>query len=246
MSFSFDSIDFTSKINSKSENNTNDKDKKDKKDKYDSTTNETYRIKRLFKLDPITDLEIPKNLLFEFKSTWNPYNGKRGLDDEIGSLCFNAIGLYDYYFLNKTNGLWNPPTDQYQGYYGDLIGSGLNIEIKSRGSNPEKYHYRLPIIDCYLPPDHKFSVITMGPILTLEEISQIDRIILEHHKSRNLNNFITLSTLKYYYDNALNSSPDQELEEIIELKKKYPNLAQREINEKYNRFWVDKLVKIKY
>ena len=36
---------------------------------------------------------------------------------------------------NRTNGLWNPPTNDntgyYQGYYGDLVGSGINININS-------------------------------------------------------------------------------------------------------------------
>jgi hypothetical protein len=52
--------------------------------------------------------------------------------------------------------------------------------------------------------------------------------------------------IKYYYDNALEQSPDPKLDEIIELKKKYPKLKENEINEKFNRYWVDKLVKLKY
>ena len=52
--------------------------------------------------------------------------------------------------------------------------------------------------------------------------------------------------LKYYYDLALDSSPDPDCDEIIELKKKYPNLNIKEINEKFNRYWVDKLVSLKY
>ena len=51
--------------------------------------------------------------------------------------------------------------------------------------------------------------------------------------------------IKYYYDNALNPSPDPDSDEIKELKKKYPNLGMVEINEKYNRYWIDKLVKLK-
>lgn len=214
--------------------------------KYDNTTNETYRIKRLFKIDPFTDQEIPSNLIFEFVNIWNPYNGIRDKPDPIGPLCFNAISLYDYYFTNRYKGLWNPPTSELQGFYGDFVGTSKKISIKSRGVNPEKYLFRLPIMDCYLPPNHNYSVITMGPELTDSEIYQIDLIVVKSHPKKTVENFTTLQMMKFYYDNALNPLPDQDLDEIKELKKKYPNLNKKEINEKYNRYWVDKLVKLKY
>ena len=236
MDFSFDQIDLST-LQIKSVNNDN------KNLQYDNTTNETYRIKRLFKIDPLIDQEIPNNLLFEFKYRWNPYNGEREQEDEIGSLCFNALNLYDYYYSNRFKGLWNPPIDQYQGYYGDLLGTGKNIKIVSRGENPEKYLYRLPIIDCYLKQNHNYSIVTMGPVLNDEEINQIDKIILTHHKNRFNKNFIKLSTLKLYYDNAIESCPDQNSNDIVELVQKYPNLTNKEINDKFNRYYVDKLLK---
>jgi len=52
--------------------------------------------------------------------------------------------------------------------------------------------------------------------------------------------------LKYYYDRALDISPDPDSDEIKELKVKYPTLSEKEINEKYNRLWVDKLINLKY
>ena len=196
-------------------------------------------------MDQFTDQEIPTNLVFEFAHIWNPYTGLREKYDPIGPLCFNAIGLYDYFYTNRYKGLWNPPAEQYQGYYGDFVGTSKAIKIKSRGANPERYLFRLPIIDCYLPPNHKFSTITMGPELTENEISQIDLIVVKLHPKKSLGNFTTLTMIKYYYDNALDSSPDPNSDEIKELKKKYPNLNGIEINEKYNRYWVDKLVKLK-
>lgn len=213
---------------------------------YDKTTMETYRVRRLFKIDPLTDQEVQENMAFKFEYNWDPYSGLRNTTDPVGPLYFNAITLYNHYFLNRYKGLWNPPQDQYQGYYGDLIGTGKKIKITSRGNNPERYLYRLPIIDCYLPPTHKNSVITMGPELTEDEVLQIDVIVSQHHPSRSHSNFVSLSTLKYYYDNALEISPDPECTEIKNLVKKFPNLTTREINEKYNRMWVDKLVKLKY
>jgi len=119
-------------------------------------------------------------------------------EDPIGPLCFNAFNLYNYYYLNRFKGLWNPPEGQFEGYYGDLVGAGPDLEIKSRGSNPEKYLFRLPIIDCYLPPEHNFSIITMGPKLSNEDIEKIDKILITRGK-----NFIKLKNIKENYDCAI-------------------------------------------
>lgn len=253
MSFSFDLIDFStlnnddSNINSSNIDNNRDNNTYNNIDiKYDKTTTETYRIKRLFKIDPILDSKVPEELCFEFKFKWNPYNGIRDILDEIGPLCFNAINLYDYYYINRYKGLWTPPEDGYQGIYGDMVGSGKLGTIKSRGSFPERYLFRLPIIDCYLPISHNMSIITMGPELTENEITEIDNIVLKKHPKKSNYRFTSLTTLRYYYDRALDTNPDPDLDEIKKLKNKYPNLSSDEINAKYNRYYVDKLVGLKY
>jgi hypothetical protein len=254
MNFSFDSIDFNLLIKNNDEQKQNTKlidttqsnGADDRLKNFDKTTCETYRIKRLFKIDPLTDKEVPDNLSFNFEHEWDPYTGIRGSLDIIGPLSFDAINLYDYYFSNRYKGLWNPPIGDYQGYYGDLVGTGKNIKIKSRGSNPERYLYRIPIIDCYLPQTHNYSHITMGPELSEHEVSQIDRIVFNHHPKKSCGNFASLTMLKYYYDMALESSPDPDCDEIKELEKKYPSLNKKEINEKFNRYWIDKLVRLKY
>jgi len=258
MSFSFDSIDFSSYCDD-ANNNSNPvidtiKSKDSKKVstnyniqvKYDKTTNETYRIKRLYKIDPITDTEVQSSQCFEFKYKWNPYNGIRIEQDEIGPLCFNAINLYDYYYINRYNGLWTPPQDGFQGMYGDMVGSGKIVNVKSRGTFPERYLFRLPIIDCYLPPTHNMSIITMGPELTESEITEIDVIITKFHPKKSNPKFASLTMLKYYYDRALDISPDPDSDDIKELKSKHPKLTKNEINAKYNRYFVDKLVNLKY
>ena len=237
--FSFEEINFNKYLK---ENNVS----KNNDSLYDKTTNEIYRIKRLFKIDPLFDIEIQENFIFKFYDAWNPYNGIRIGKDNIGPLCFDAIKLYDYYYLNRFQGLWISPQDGFQGYYGDNVGSGKKIYIKSRGSNPEKYLFRLPIIDCYLSPNHNLSVITMGPELLENDILQIDNIILNHHPKKTHNKFTSLTILKYYYDKAIESSPDPNCDEIIDLKKKYPKLSNNEINQKYNRYYVDKLVGLIY
>lgn len=261
MDFSFDTIDFSSCFNDITDKKTDNKinnsfdtdislsnsnSKTKVKEKYDKTTNETYRIKRLFKIDPITNVKISKELIFEFKHKWNPYNGMRCDLDNIGPLCFNALILYDYYYLNRYKGLWTPPHDGFQGMYGDMVGCGKSGNIKSRGAHPEKYLYRLPIIDCYLPPSHSLSIVTMGPELTEQEISQIDLVVLKYHPKKLNSKFASLTMLKYYYDCALTTSIDPESDDIKELLSKYPNITQNEINQKYNRYYVDKLVNLKY
>lgn len=209
-------------------------------DKYDITTLETYRIKRIFKIDPIDDYEIPKNLIFEFKNKWNPYTGCRLDEDEIGPLCFNSLNLFDYFYKNRLNGLWYIPSDNFEGYYGELVGSGTNIQINSRGFYPEKYLFRLPIIDCYLKNNHNYSVVTMGPLLTDEEIEIIDNILLKYGKKRYLT---TLKIIKNFYDKALCKNPNPD--EIEELQKKFPSYSKKDIIEKYNRINVDKLIQLK-
>ena len=252
MSFSFDTIDFSSYYDTSKNTDSTIKTQEDlikkstKTTQYDKSTTETYRIKRLYKIDPILDNEISQSQCFEFKDKWNPYNGVRDGLDEIGPLCFNAINLYDYYYINRYKGLWTHPQDGFQGMYGDLVGSGKIVNIKSRGTFPERYLFRLPIIDCYLPQSHNLSIITMGPELTENEITQIDAIITKYHPKKSNLRFASLTMLKYYYDRALDINPDPDSDDIKELKAKYPNLTTDEINAKYNRYYVDKLVNIKY
>jgi hypothetical protein len=205
-------------------------------EEYDEETTETYRTLRLLKFDPMTNEEISKELLFEFKYKWDPITGKRKGVDEHGPLCFDALNLYQYYYLNRYNGLWYPPSQNFQGYYGDLLGIGSDMMVNGVRPYPEKYLYRLPIIDCYLKRGHNSSIITMGPKLTEEEIEEIDRLTSKHR-----NNKISLKKLKEYYDEALNSSPD-----ISKMEYKNTNsMTEKELIEKYNKTFVDKLVNCK-
>jgi hypothetical protein len=231
MNYTFDNIDFSNLNDTKISNNTK---------KYDETTTEIYRIKRLFKVDALTGEQIPDYLKFEFIYKWDPYTGEICEIDEIGPLCFNAITLYDYIFKNRYKGLWNNPEDGFHGYYGDLIGTGINLEIKSRGSNIEKYLFRLPIIDCYLPPNHNYALITMGPLLSDENINTIDNIVIKYHVN---GKYLTpLKIIKKYYDNAINNNPKSH--DVIQYKKIYKELSDQEAIENINRIYVDKLVNL--
>lgn len=235
MDFTYDCVNFTddpitNTINTSSSNSNSIV--SDDSDKYDETTTEQYRTLRLYKIDPIMNEPIPSHLIFEFKYKWDPITGVRKEIDECGALCFNACNLYQYYYSNRFNGLWYPPVQEYQGYYGDLLGCGKDMFINGRPCT-EKYLYRLPIIDCYLKKSHNHSIITMGPILTDGEIDLIDNLTSNYRKNKP-----TLKILKEYYDRALNNSPD-----IEELKKTNYGLSDRELKDKYNRTYVDKLIK---
>ena len=227
MDYDFDYVNFT---DTKTDTNIT---ISDDYDYYNETTTEQYRAMRLYKIDPIMNEPIPNHLIFEFKYKWDSITGHRKETDNLGPLCFNAWNLYQYYYSNRFNGLWYPPVQQFQGYYGDLINCGKDMFINGRPC-PEKYLYRLPIIDCYLKKSHNYSIITMGPILTDEEIDFIDIAISNYRMDKP-----TLKTLKEYYDQAINNSPD-----ISELKKLKLNMSDKELGEKFNRIFVDKLVKM--
>jgi hypothetical protein len=240
MDFCFDPIDLSLEKKSPNDLTNNLKktqnscDKYDKYEEYDNTTIEFYRTLRLFKLDPITNQPILDNLLIEFEYMWDPITGNIMDKDPYGPLCFNALGLYDYYYSNRCNGLWNPAVQEFQGYYGDLLGSGTNLVVNHKPC-PEKYLYRLPIIDCYMKKSQdSHSLITMGPLLTLEQINQIDTLTATLRKKKP-----SLKILKEYYDQALNDNPN-----IDELKKSHPKLNIKELKEKYNKNYVEQLLSL--
>ena len=191
-------------------------------------------MKRILKIDPLTDKKLndKKDKIFYFYDKWDSINGERLGTDPIGPLCFNALELYNYYFVNRCKGLWNPPENNFQGYYGELLGSGTDININSRGSKPEKYLFRLPIIDCYLYENHNYSYITFGPLLTDEEIDIIDNLLNENVR-------IPLREIKLCYDKALEQNPN--INEINKLKDLFPDKSEVDIKEAYNRQFVDML-----
>jgi len=246
--------------------------KEEKPKKFDKTTTETYLVKRRLQKCALVDKEIPFGCKFIFKYMWNPLSGERCGIDKVGPLYFNVIELFNYYYNNRYNGLWTPSTydpvtkQSYEGYYGDLVGSGKDIKINSRGLNPNKYLFRLPIHDCYLYEDHNHSVVTMGPLLTDDEITEIDKIILNLHPNYKylLKSYTTLSALKAMYDNALDENPTVDklstwvnnnninINPLIKSVCKWWNDGNRDTSQPefamlkdfYNRSYVDKLVSL--
>jgi len=187
--------------------------------KYDSdyshATIEYYRAARLRKMDPITMDDVDTSTAFEFKWMWDPYTGERSSkQDPYGSLWFNPNSLIRHFYVNRLAELWNESVQHldglYAGYYGDGLGSGEDIFIQGRGHHPERYLFRIPIINCYLSKDHKESFITMGPKLTQEEIALIESLAEKTgDQYRNLYGHPRPSAvnLKYFYDQALSQNP---------------------------------------
>jgi hypothetical protein len=210
---------------------------------YNFMTKETYRMKRLTKRDIFNDNILNQHECFEYIKVWNPYTGNIiDKDDEFGPLCFDGYELSYYYYINRLNGLWNVALDGYDSYYGELLGTGKEINIASRGSYPEKYLLRLPIIDCYVYEDSSHSVVTMGPIISDDEIDRLDNILCycrDTLDKKFTENEKLMKTLKYNYDEALNSNPNPTCELIENIIEKYPDLNQKNINEKYNRHHVE-------
>jgi hypothetical protein len=212
---------------------------------YNFKTSETYRMKRLAKRDVFNDEKILEEECFKYYKIWNPYTGKiLDKNDEFGPLCFNGYELSYFYYSNRLNGMWNAPVDGFDGFYGDILGTGKNINIISRGHHPQRYLLRLPIIDCYLNEESNYSRITMGPLLSDEEIQFLDNI-LNYNKitfNKSISNTPNLlKQIKYNYDEALNPNPDTTNEIMIDLMEQFPLSEKQTIIEKYNRYHVDVL-----
>lgn len=179
---------------------------------YDDTTCIYYKKHRSKHTDPIMfDVLKSKSSSFKFCDMWNPDTGNRIGIDPFGPLYFHPINLLQHFYWNRLNGLWVEPNNGYQGYYGDTVGAGEDIEM-GRGVYPERYLFRLPISNCYLKKGHNMSIITMGPKLTTSEICEIDRIINKFWSNDQIYEKIykkigSLYKLKCYYDVAIAKDP---------------------------------------
>lgn len=209
---------------------------------FDDQTMFYYRAMRYRKMDPIILTDVDENKCFKFYYQWNPYNGERLGKDPYGPLCFHPDTLIKYYYENRLNNLWVNEIDQdgiqYEGYYDEAVGAGFDIYIQSRGYNPDKYLFRLPIHDCYLVPGMEIAV-TMGPVLTDEEVKEIDELATKYYESHYYTQYgvqrPSLYRIKQLYDIAVSKKPPIAID---------PNMSPQQINELYaktNRNAVDKL-----
>lgn len=217
--------------------------------KYNKQTMEYYRVIRKLKIDPFSRCELYNNY-FEYPYMWDPYIGEKLNMDPNGPLCFDPDQLIKYFYYHRLDNLWIDPKDDFinnsnsnsnayfEGHYGDGVGGGDTFYIASRGNHPERYLFRVPIIDCYLTDDHNNQIVTFGPKLTDSDVETIDR--LAHNLGSNYRNIFfrdrpSLKEMKKWYDMAISKTP----ETFTDMFKSKGD------REKANRYAVDQLRKMK-
>jgi len=209
---------------------------------YDRDTREKYRVLRLRKMDPIAYVELPDEVAFKFKYKWDPYTGERQEEDPNGPLCFDPDLLIKFFHTKRLTKLWVNPVDEhnghYQGYYDSGVGQGEDFHLIGRGSHPEWYIFRLPIIDCYLTTDHNKQFITFGPKLTDEEITEIERLAQlrkNNYKNMFAHNRPSLTLMKKLYDIAICPRPSIQNLLVKSENKKQESISAEELQEYFNR-----------
>jgi hypothetical protein len=183
---------------------------------YDNATI-FYRECRLKEIDPIT-YEKPEHP-YSYPYEWDPYTGEITKEDINGPINFDPINILNYFYHNKLNNLWvslsHDEYNFYDGYYGELVGIGKDINIVPKGKCPEKYLFRVPLNNCYLKKNYDRSVITSSPKLTNKDIVQIDNIIQKYYSHTNeyknkYKKITSLLYLKTIYDLAISKEPSNE------------------------------------
>lgn len=221
---------------------------------YDDTTTKFYRTLRENKINAImqdnTGFYPEKS--FKFAKQWDPYTGQLVGDDPYGPLYFHPDDLIRYFYTKRLNMLWTDPVNENhghytQGYYGDAVGSGEDIFIVGRGTYPELYLFRLPILDCYLQTDCDMALITMGPKLTVTELEQIDKLAENIYKNNYRDQYKkrrpSLVLMSALYTQAISKEPDlTKLPEYLALGNKKLSIEKiTELKNKANRIAVNAL-----
>jgi hypothetical protein len=219
-----------------------------------------YITYRRNKVDPLSLLELPllenkkEKDLFKFEYKWNPYTGERLGKDENGPLWFDPDTLIHYLYIYRLRGLWTAghyeidnQTDEniwYQGMYGDCVGTGPDfINLSRGGERPEKYLFRLPIPDNYLPENHFGQAITMGPVLNENEIREIQKLAKRYgnnYEIRFKRKRPSLIQIKKWYDIAISKTPEKYTSYTID---GLEGDILATIREEINRNFVDLLIK---
>ena len=142
--------------------------------------------------------------------------------DPYGPLCFDPDNLTYAFWKKRLSNLWIVENDSqegfYEGYFGSGLGSGENFYIVGRGAHPERYIFRIPIIDIYLTDDHNEQITTLGPKLTDEDVENIYNLSLKNpnnYKKKFKRNRPNLIIMKILFDISISKDP----EKIIKKKK---------------------------
>lgn len=185
--------------------------------RYDNRTMGYYKTCRQCKIDPILDIDVSEDIAFKFPYQWDPYTGERTTVDPFGAMFFHPMSLAYYFYIHRLDGLWKNETVyddiHYDGYYDMLVGTGDELEVVGRNKFPELYLFRIPILDCYLTPDHNKSFVTIGPKLTHDEVLELDRLCnLKEVKNEYLRYFgrycPCIADMKLLYDNAISKKAE--------------------------------------
>ena len=178
---------------------------------------------------------------------WDPYTGHREDIDPYGPLYFDPDSLIYTIWIKRLNNLWVEGKEELgyhtQGYYSDGVGAGQNFEIVGRGSHPEWYLFRLPIVDLYLTEDHNEQIPTMGPVLTDEEVNEIYELSLKSkykYKNKFKNKRPNFILIKFLYDIAISKNPKKKVISIIN---KIDKLNTRRENKIYIKNYINSLSK---
>jgi len=221
-----------------------------KEPEYDHATKEKYRVLRNTRMDPITYTVLDEEHAFKFPYKWDPYTGERMGRDETGPLYFDPDILIKHFHTKRLDKLWIQPSDEQNGYfaghYDDAVGLGDDFYVAGRGSHPEWYLFRLPILDCYLTKDHNKQFITFGPKLTDEEVMEIERLASlrpTNYKQLFRHTRPNLILMKQLYDNAISRTPKLTFMGIDNIKS-VPKSERQELYNRENRICVDHLNKM--
>lgn len=186
---------------------------------FDDSTTDYYKSMRERKLNIFTqEDDIDTEKCFPYSYVWDIFTGEKIGLDPYGPLWFHPVELVNYFEKKCLTNLWHDQVDEnggiYQGYYGDLVGSGNEMYVKGRGYYTELYLFRIPIIDCYVPKGTNMSLITMGGKLETEDLQLIDELMQKYHTKLYLKKYKknppSLLEMKKHYDIALSSEPSLE------------------------------------
>ena len=200
---------------------------------YDIHTITYYRILRKNKINamaPSTENIIyspEKSFMFEY--IWDPITGeKTNIKDPYGPLYFFPDELINYFYRKRLTGLWIDQTEYFSGGYDYAVGAGENLSQNEYSDKRQDYVFRLPIVNCYLLQNTNLSTITMGPKLTLEEVSNIYNLAEKYYPLNYKNMYNTkrpdLIKMYKYYINAISKTPELDCvlnKEIDDIQKIY-------------------------
>ena len=141
---------------------------------------------------------------------------------------------------NRLKYLWNEGDGIFTGSYGDGLGNGPYFNIPGRGISLHYYLFRLPIPDAYCD-NINTQQITIGPILTYEDIVKIYSLSLTYGANYKNNFGIERPNLLEIYDLYNDAIRKNTID--INLQKTFLLTEEELENNKYlpNKLAVDKL-----